>query len=210
MDVIVRTAVVAIALIVIVLAANTRNSMPGIGDLWTKAKEGVSDFFMPDANRVFAEQWSENYHGKGDNKKEDRAYDVITSDYEVPKDAMKGILDAAYVFEGDRGFDKESIVNGLSKIGAIESNYTTKVQKDEGPARSYWQVEPVTAKDLLINSSGLFGDKFNETFAQYGEGDETAYEVLADKSPKELSVLLESDTSLGAAFATAKMITTFN
>ena len=210
MDVIVRTAVVAIALIVIVLAANTRNSMPGIGDLWTKAKEGVSDFFMPDANRVFAEQWSENYHGKGDNKKEDRAYDVITSDYEVPKDAMKGILDAAYVFEGDRGFDKESIVNGLSKIGAIESNYTTKVQKGEGPARSYWQVEPVTAKDLLENSSGLFGDKFNETFAQYGEGDETAYEVLADKSPKELSVLLESDTSLGAAFATAKMITTFN
>ena len=210
MDVIVRTAVVAIALIVIALAANTRNSMPGIGDLWTKAKEGVSDFFMPDANRVFAEQWSENYHGKGDNKKEDRAYDVITSDYEVPKDAMKGILDAAYVFEGDRGFDKESIVNGLSKIGAIESNYTTKVQKGEGPARSYWQVEPVTAKDLLENSSGLFGDKFNETFAQYGEGDETAYEVLADKSPKELSVLLESDTSLGAAFATAKMITTFN
>ena len=210
MDVIVRTAVVAIALIVIVLAANTGNSMPGIGDLWTKAKEGVSDFFMPDANRVFAEQWSENYHGKGDNKKEDRAYDVITSDYEVPKDAMKGILDAAYVFEGDRGFDKESIVNGLSKIGAIESNYTTKVQKGEGPARSYWQVEPVTAKDLLKKSSGLFGRKFNETFAQYGEGDETAYEVLADKSPKELSVLLESDTSLGAAFATAKMITTFN
>jgi hypothetical protein len=210
MDVIVRTAVVAIALIVIVLAANTRNSMPGIGDLWTKAKEGVSDFFMPDPNKVFAEQWSENYHGKADPEKEQRAYEVITSDYEVPKDAMKGILDAAYVFEGDRGFNKESIINGLSKIGAIESNYTTKVQKDEGPARSYWQVEPVTAKDLLISSSGLFGDKFNETFAQYGEGDETAYEVLADKSPKELSVLLESDTSLGAAFATAKMITTFN
>lgn len=210
MDVIVRTAVVAIALIVVVLAANTRNNMPGIGNLWTNVKEGVSDFFMPDANKVFAEQWSENYHGKADLEKEERAYEVITSDYEVPKDAMKGILDAAYVFEGDRGFDKESIVNGLSKIGAIESNYTTKVQKDEGPARSYWQVEPVTAKDLLENSSGLFGDKFNETFAQYGEGDETAYEVLADKSPKELSVLLESDTSLGAAFATAKMITTFN
>lgn len=210
MDVIVRTAVVAIVLIVVALAANTRNNMPGIANLWTDIKEGVSDFFMPDANKVFAEQWSENYHGKADPEKEERAYEVITSDYEVPKDAMKGILDAAYVFEGDRGFDKESIVNGLSKIGAIESNYTTKVQKDEGPARSYWQVEPVTAKDLLINSSGLFGDKFNETFAQYGEGDETAYEVLADKSPKELSVLLESDTSLGAAFATAKMITTFN
>jgi len=123
---------------------------------------------------------------------------------------MQGILDAAYVFEGDMGFSKEFIIDGLSKIGAIETNYTTKVQMEKGPARSYWQAEPATAKDLLINSSGLFGNKFNETFVQYGEGDKTAYEILVDKSPKELSVLLESDTSLGAAFATAKMITTFN
>ena len=210
LNALVRIAVVALALIVIVLLANSRNNMPGITDLWTNVKESISDFFKPDPNKVFAEQWSENYHGKVDVKKKERAYEVITSDYEVPKDAMKGILDAAYVFEGDGGFDKSSIIDGLSKIGAIESNYTTKVQKDEGPARSYWQVEPHTAKDLLENSSALFGDKFNETFAQYGEGDKTAYEVLADKSPKELSVLLESDTSLGAAFATAKMITTFN
>ena len=41
MDVIVRTAVVAIALIVIALAANTRNNMPGIANLWTDIKEGV-------------------------------------------------------------------------------------------------------------------------------------------------------------------------
>jgi len=208
----VRKAVLALALIVVVMviavATNGKNNMAGIfkdfiggiSNLWTKG----------DPNRTFAEQWSENYHGKADPEKEDRAYEVITSDYAVPKDAMQGILDAAYVFEGDMGFDKSSIIEGLSKIGAIESNYTTKVQMDEGPARSYWQVEPKTAKDLLIHSSGLFGDKFNETFAQYGEGDETAYEILADKSPKELSVLLESDTSLGAAFATAKMITTFN
>ena len=203
-------AVVAIALIVIVLLANTRNNMPGIANLWTDIKEGVGDFFKPDPNKVFAEQWSENHHGKGDVEKEKRAYDVITSDYVVPEDAMKGILTAAHVFENDMGFSKESIIDGLSKIGAIESNYTTKVQKDEGPARSYWQVEPATAKDLLENSWKLFGNDFNEAFAQYGEGDKTAYEVLADKSPKELSVLLESDTSLGAAFATAKMITTFN
>ncbi len=210
LNALVRIAVVALALIVIVLLANSRNNMPGITDLWTNVKESISDFFKPDTNKVFAEQWSENYHGKVDVKKKERAYEVITSDYEVPKDAMKGILDAAYVFEGDGGFDKSSIIDGLSKIGAIESNYTTKVQKDEGPARSYWQVEPHTAKDLLENSSALFGDKFNETFAQYGEGDETAYEVLADKSDEDLSMLLEADTSLGAAFATAKMITTFN
>jgi len=203
-------AVVAIALTVVVLVANTRNSMPGIVNLWTDIKENIGDFFKPDSNKVFAQQWAENYHGKADSEKEDRAYDVITSDYVVPEDAMKGILTAAHVFENDMGFSKESIIDGLSKIGAIESNYTTKVQKDEGPARSYWQVEPATAKDLLENSWKLFGNDFNEAFAQYGEGDKTAYEVLADKSPKELSVLLESDTSLGAAFATAKMITTFN
>ena len=174
------------------------------------ADEGINNLWTPDTDRMFVQEWSKNSQGTNNPEKEKRAYEVITSDYEVPKDAMKGILDAAYIFEGDGGFDKSSIVNGLSKIGAIESNYGTKSQTGGGPAKSYWQVEPVTAKDLLENSSGLFGDKFNETFAQYGEGDETAYEVLADKSPKELSVLLESDTSLGAAFATAKMITTFN
>ena len=104
----------------------------------------------------------------------------------------------------------EKITDLLSNVGAVESGYRTKKQMDDGPARSYWQVEPATAKSLLNNSSALFGPKFNETFAQYGEGDETAYEVLADKSPEELSVLLESDTSLGAAFATAKMIRRFN
>ena len=174
------------------------------------ADEGITNLWTPDTDRMFVQEWSKNYQGTNNPEKEKRAYEVITSDYEVPKDAMKGILDAAYIFEGDGGFDKSSIVNGLSKIGAIESNYGTKSQTGGGPAKSYWQVEPVTAKDLLENSSALFGDKFNETFAQYGEGDETAYQVLADKSDEDLSMLLEADTSLGAAFATAKMIATFN
>jgi hypothetical protein len=212
LNALVRRAVLALALIVVVMviavAPNTRNNMANI---FTDVIGGISNLWAKDdPNIMFVEQWAKNYHGKAGAKKEKRAYEVLTSDYEVPKDAMQGILDAAYVFEGDMGFSKESIIDGLSKIGAIETNYTTKVQMEKGPARSYWQVEPNTAKDLLIHSSALFGNKFNETFAQYGEGDETAYEVLVDKSPKELSVLLESDTSLGAAFATAKMITTFN
>jgi len=213
LNALVRRAVLALALIVVVMviavATNIKNNMAGITNLWTNITGSVGDFFKPDPNKVFAEQWSENYHGKADPKKEQRAYEVITSDYEVPEDAMKGILTAAHVFENDMGFSKESIIDGLSKIGAIETNYTTKVQMEKGPARSYWQVEPATAKDLLIKSKILFGNDFNEAFAQYGEGDKTAYEVLADKSHEELSVLLESDTSLGAAFATAKMITTF-
>ena len=183
------------------MAGIIENVMGGISNLWAPHPD--------EDDRMFAKEWSHKYQGTNNPEKEQRAYEVITSGYEVPKDAMKGILDAAYVFEGDRGFDKSSIVDGLSKIGAIESNYGTKVQTGGGPAKSYWQVEPATAKDLLKNSKQLFGKKFNEKFAQYGEGDETAYKVLADMSREELSTLLEADTSLGAAFATAKMITTF-
>ena len=43
--------------------------MPGITDLWSNVTESIGDFFKPDPNKVFAEQWSENYHGKGDSKK---------------------------------------------------------------------------------------------------------------------------------------------
>ena len=107
------------------------------------------------------------------------------------------------------GFDAETITETLKGIVAIESFYTTKKQRGEGPARSYWQVEPSTAKSLLNNSSALFGPKFNETFAQYAEGDKTASEILAGKSTKDLQTLIESDSDLGAAFATAKIITTF-
>ena len=189
----------------------TTHNMPGINDLWGSVTEAVGNMVgiqgSGDAN--FVEQWGNNYHGKADDKKKQRAFDVITSDYKVPGEAIESINKSAYIFDGDMGFDADFISNSLKKIGAIESNYTTKKQRGEGPARSYWQVEPSTAKSLLNNSSALFGPKFNETFAQYAEGDKTASEVLAGKSTKDLQTLIESDSDLGAAFATAKIITTF-
>ena len=185
--------------------------MPGINNLWGSVTEAVGNMIGITNSKEgnLAEQWSNNYHGKGDKKKEQRALGVLTSDYTIPGEAIESINKSAYIFDGDMGFDAETITENLKGIGAIESNYTTKKQRGEGPARSYWQVEPATAKSLLNNSSALFGPKFNETFAQYAEGDKAASEILAGKSTKELQTLIESDSDLGAAFATAKMITTF-
>jgi hypothetical protein len=196
----------------------TTHNMAGVNNLWVKnllsaiglgpSEDSVSGI-QGSAEANFVEQWGDNYHGKADDDKKQRAFEVITSDYKIPGEAIESINKSAYIFDGDMGFDANYISEGLKKIGAIESNYLTKKQKGEGPARSYWQVEPATAKSLLNNSSALFGPKFNEEFAQYAEGDKTASEILAGKSTKELQTLIESDSDLGAAFATAKMITTF-
>ena len=193
------------------LTKPTTHNMPGINNLWGSVTEAVGNMIgiQNSGEANFVEQWGNNYHGKADDKKKQRAFDVITSDYKVPGEAIESINKSAYIFDGDMWFDADFISDSLKKIGAIESNYTTKKQRGEGPARSYWQVEPSTAKSLLNNSSALFGPKFNETFAQYAEGDKTASEILAGKSTKDLQTLIESDSDLGAAFATAKIITTF-
>ena len=209
MNVIVATVVLVVAVNV---NAGTVNIMArGITDLWGSITEAVSNMagISGSDDMNFANQWGDNYHGKADDDKRKRAFEVLQSDFTVPTEAVDSINKSAFIFDGDMGFDAETIKENMTKIGAIESNYTTKVQEDEGPARSYWQVEPSTAKSLLNNSSALFGPKFNEVFAQYAEGDKTASEVLAGKSITDLQTLIENDSDLGAAFATAKMITTF-
>jgi hypothetical protein len=209
MNVIVAMAVLVVA--VNVNAGTVNTMVRGITDLWGSITEAVSNMtgISGSDDMNFANQWGDNYHGKADDDKRERAFEVLQSDFTVPGEAIDSINKSAFIFDGDMGFDSETIKENMTKIGAIESNYTTKVQKDEGPARSYWQVEPSTAKSLLNNSSALFGPKFNKEFAQYAEGDKTASEVLAGKSTKDLQTLIENDSDLGAAFATAKMITTF-
>lgn len=183
----------------------------GIANLFTKEEPIVSNQIGVDDSAAIdlVEQWGNNYHGSASEKKRKRAYEVVSSDFTVPDEALNSIAKASYIFDGDNNFGAEQLSSLLKNIGAIESNYTTKVQKGKGPARSYWQVEPSTAKSLLNNSSRLFGPKFNKEFAQYAEGDTTASQVLAGKSLKELSALLEADSNLGAAMATAKIVTTF-
>ena len=105
----------------------------------------------------------------------------------------------------------------LSAIGFFESKYQTKVQREGGPARSYWQVEPETAKDILKQNiqanNPILGQKFNNLFKnKYADqiGDKTALEYFASLNNKELSNLLENDGLFAAAMAGFKVVTTFD
>jgi hypothetical protein len=155
-----------------------------------------------------AQLWSRYYQSTNNPQKEKRALQVINSfdTARLPNDAEHAINTAIYIFGGDMGVPQEVLKDVLIYTGAIESGYKTKSQYGGGPAQSYWQVEPETAIDLLINSKSLFGNKFKKTFG------ETAQQLLniKDKSPKNLQVvsnLLKNNDELGASFAAAKWIT---
>lgn len=157
--------------------------------------------------------WGLYYQTSNDPDKNESAKARLNKNYKVPSDAKKAIDKAAYIFEGDKGFTLDTIKDYLSKIGQIESQYKTKRQYDNGPARSYWQVEPSTAKDILtregLNQGGFFGKKFEEVFKKYANKDESAVEYLKKLSDKELGDLLEKDSDLGATFATVVVISRF-
>ena len=154
--------------------------------------------------------WSATYQTTNNPEKEKRATKVLNNfnPSTMPKEAVSAVETASYIFEGDKGQTAESITQNLNAIGAIESNYKTKVQKKGGPARSYWQVEPTTAQDNLINGSALLGKKFEETFKRYAKDGKTAVQYLKGLSLEEWSDVLEKDDELGAAMAAHKFIRT--
>jgi hypothetical protein len=150
----------------------------------------------------FVDDWSRYYQTSRDPEKEARAERVLRNNFTVPEDAREAIEIAVYIFEGDEGHSAEEFREYLEKTGAVESDYATKVQKGGGPARSYWQVEPRTAKSLVKHSSAYFGPKFHRIF---GEG---ALELLQSLNEKQWSELLERDTVLAATMAAAKWLET--
>jgi hypothetical protein len=94
-----------------------------------------------------------------------------------------------------------------------------KVQRTDKPviedknflARSYWQIEVNTAKDILKNSAPIFGDNFESTFSKKYKGEyETAREGLLNLSDRDLVNLLEKDDTLAANIAAALIVTRFN
>lgn len=139
-------------------------------------------------------------------------------DYKVPDDAISAIENAATNFDGDGGFSKEYLIDALTKIGQIESQYQYKKQRTDKPvkeetkflARSYWQIEVITAKDLLKESSAVFGNNFETSFSNYAKDNNTARESLLNLSDKELVNLLEKDDALAANIAAALIVTRFN
>lgn len=85
-----------------------------------------------------------------------------------PGDKIQGpkdFLDFLKVEEGDRWTEK--LIRRVSILTAVVETSLDpdqKIQEGGGPAMSQWQVEPVTALDLVTNSKTLFGEKFEAEF----------------------------------------------
>jgi len=152
-------------------------------------------------NEKIANDWTTLYQTSNDPKKTERALKVLNKKYTVPNEAKKSIAVAAKVFENDKGLSQSQLIQYGNAIGEIESGYKTKVQKGGGPARSYWQVEPETALDLLNNSSAIFGEKFESALSKYQKDKMSAVKYLSNLSEKEMSSLLEKDSDLAAIMA---------
>jgi hypothetical protein len=148
----------------------------------------------------FVDDWSKNYQTSNDPAKERRAQQVIDSNYTVPPEAERAIQIAASIFAGDEGKTHEQLVKYLRHTGAVESGYRTKVQVGGGPARSYWQVEPATAMDLVKNSGAYFGSKFHKHFG------ENALRNAQQFDKQKWTRGLERYDVLGATMAAAKWI----
>ena len=135
--------------------------------------------------------------------------------YKIPNDAISAIENAATNFDGDGGFSKEYLIDSLTKIGQIETQYETKIQRGSNPeienfyARSYWQIEVDTAKDILKNSAPVFGNNFESTFFNYAKNGNTARQSLLNLSDRDLVNLLEKDDKLAANIAAALVVTRF-
>ena len=79
--------------------------------------------------------------------------------------APKEFLDFLGVKEGAR-WTEDLLKKILIRTGSVETGFSLeqKKQRGGGPGRSYWQVEPKTALDLLNNSEKLFGQNFENHF----------------------------------------------
>ena len=189
----------------------------------TEAKQVgfLGDLFFG-KDRFLIGNWNKNYQTQNKSinglKAKERLKRMNEPGYKIPNKALSAIENAASNFDGDGGFSKEYLIDALTKIGQIESQYKTKVQKTNKPvkedkkflARSYWQIEVTTAKDLLKNSSPVFGENFESSFSKYAKNGKTARKSLLNLSDKELVNLLEKDDTLAANIAASLIVTRFN
>ena len=111
-------------------------------------------------------------------------------------------LNADFVSDWSKYYQTSLDSSKENRTGAVESLYKTKIQYGNGPARSYWQVEPKTAMDVVKNSSAYFGKKFH---AKYGKN---ALRKLQSLNETQWADVLEKYDELGAIMATAKWLAT--
>ena len=172
--------------------------------------------------RYLVDQWKKNYQSKNKTIEGLSAnIRLLLGTNDMPQEAADQVNQVANAFDGDRGFNRDQIAEMLNAIGFIESKYETKVQRGGGPARSYWQVEPSTASDMLkqnLNAmkSGrnqLMGQNFENLFkSKYSDviGNRTALEYFASLNEKQLQQLLLEDGLFAAAMAAHKVVSTFD
>ena len=168
------------------------------------------------------EQWKKNYQSKNKTIEGLSAnFRLLLGTNDMPQEAADQINQVANAFDGDGGFNRDQIAEMLNAIGFIESKYETKVQRGGGPARSYWQVEPETAADMLKQNlsamktgrSPLMGQNFENLFrSKYSDviGNRTALEYFASLNEDQLKKLLLEDGLFAAAMAAHKVVSTFD
>ena len=172
--------------------------------------------------RYLVDQWKKNYQSKNKTIEGLSAnIRLLLGTNDMPQEAADQVNQVANAFDGDGGFNRDQIAEMLNAIGFIESKYETKVQREGGPARSYWQVEPKTAADMLKQNlsamktgrSPLMGQNFENLFkSKYSEaiGNRTALEYFASLNEKQLQQLLLEDGLFAAAMAAHKVVSTFD
>ena len=126
--------------------------------------------------------------------------------YKVPAEAKSSINVATNIFDGQNGMSKETLTKLLSDIGQIESKYDEKIQIGGGPARSYWQVEFISALDVLeqnaASNNPIFGPLFEKQFAGIkGKSNTTVLKYLSSLSNSKMQKLLLDNSNLAATIA---------
>ena len=179
------------------------SAVDNVGSLFVSKAEAAEMPIM--TNDKIAKDWSTLYQTSNDPVKEQRAKNILNTEYTVPLEAKNSIAIGAKIFEGDKGLSQTQLIQYGSAIGQIESGYKYKrqgletVDDGKGVARSYWQIEPTTALSLFQNSSAIFGEKFEKVFStKYGKN---SVKYFASLSKEKMSELLESDSDLAATIA---------
>lgn len=157
---------------------------------------------VKDSKVDYTDTWSKLYQTTGDPEKEKAFRTHVSQLYgKAPKEkeirqAINTVMPA---------FSEEVVNRGISKDDLSELMYQTALheslggkytrQMGDGPARSWWQVEPGTAYDNIKNYPQAFGPNFEKA---------TGYdkEYLQGLSQDELGSLLEKDPNFGAAMGT--------
>lgn len=158
----------------------------------------------------FIDLWIKYYQTDGSVKgkekdareKSQNAYVKLKDGIDFPSGAVGALNVAVDIFGGDEGVSPQLLKDLLIYTGEVESDYATRKQYGNGPARGFWQVEPKTAVDLLINSRAYFGKKFQQKFGtdlfKIKVNTKSTQDYIADRMLK--------DDDLAAAFAAAKWI----